>query len=449
MVPTRAERYVQLLGFTLVLIAAYLLRVYLLQGIEGHPTDINNFRSWCIHVSTHAFRDFYQSEVPGTAANWADYPPLYILILRGVGQVFMWTYDPGLSSEGQRAVLTFLVKQPAILADLAIACLIFYFFRGLGKTRLGWLCCLLFLFHPVALYNSAVWGQMDSLTLLLQLLTVYALFREKYALALVWSCLNCLIKPQGLILLPLVFFVMCWQRRWRDLAIGSFISGVIAYGLIWIFIPFRQVLPWLFAQYTRQAELYPYLSAQAFNLWSLWGFVIPDASWGEGLLQGFVLSPKWLGLGLFGGIYLALLILFWYRHPQNPSPEGFYWLFATSALILMAFFLFPTRMHERYLYSGLFFLLVAAGLNRSLWAAFGCVSVTHFLNLVFEYPGEHGVSDLWPVLMHLNAFTRLRLNEHIVVYHVLALLNLLVFAALCYAMYVRPLPKKALGESAV
>lgn len=420
------ERYLQLAILIALLVSGYLFRVSLQGIIDGHPTDINNFRAWCVHVTTHSFRDFYQAAVPGTGKNWADYPPLYILVLWVLGKIYVATYDPALTPAGHGAVLAFLVKQPGMLADLAVAVLIYWLLRSWDKARWGLFCAGVFLFHPVVLYNSAIWGQMDALTLLLQLVSVVLVFRRAYQSAWFISIVNCLLKPQGLILMPLLGWISLLRERWRETLLGVACGLAFTLAVTWIFIPLPQALPWLFHQYQSQAELYPYTSIQAFNLWSLLSNIMqPDDSWGS---FGFLLSPKQVGLLIFGAVYGWLLLQFkdLLADTRADRPR-FAGLITISALILIAFFLFPTRMHERYLYNGLMLLLIAAGLNPRLWPAFIALSVSHFLNLVFEFPGSWNITGPLSALYRLNDFVRMPLWGEYRVYHGLALLNLLVF----------------------
>jgi hypothetical protein len=82
------------------------------------------------------------------------------------------------------------------------------------------------------------------------------------------------------------------------------------------------------------------------------------------------------------------------------------------ALSLLVFYIFLTRMHERYLFPFFLPFLVACVLARSqvLWAAFLALGVLHFLNLYFVYsyyalvfpPANEGPAQpLWQFLYDL------------------------------------------------
>lgn len=387
------------LVLSLCLLLGLALRLALAPLVKGHPTDIQNFLAWCVYVSRDGLFALYHN--PGV---FCDYPPLYPLVLRGLGAVAE-SLQPSMSG------FVTLLKTPAILADLGCSLLIYRLLRQGPGARWALGGALLYLLHPVSLYLSAVWGQIDSLTLLLQLLALERTQRGHHAQGLVLSALNILLKPQGLILLPLQICVALRDRAWRDLALGTLGSCLLAIGLS---LPVTQelgsTLPWLWQQYSAQAALYPHSSIQAFNLWGLSGMWLPDH---RSLLTQQEHAVWWLqhrswGLLAFASAYA--LALWQYLRRAKDNPNAALWL--SAALILLAFFLLPTRMHERYLFSGLFVLIPAMAYAPRLKLLFGLYSGTLLLNLLWEFPGQHaarleaiGAQALQPVLGMTQALT--------------------------------------------
>ena len=103
--------------------------------------------------------EFYQ---PGYLA---DYPPgyMYVLwLLGGIGELFRPIF--GLS------ITPGLVKIPGILADAGVAWVLFLYARRFGDgwlgswsgERLGLVAAVIYLFNPGTIFDSAVWGQVDS-----------------------------------------------------------------------------------------------------------------------------------------------------------------------------------------------------------------------------------------------------------------------------------------------
>ncbi|MEZ0373144.1 MAG: glycosyltransferase family 39 protein, partial [Candidatus Sericytochromatia bacterium] len=407
-----------------------------------HPTDIVNFKAWSMHAARHPFSEFYKS-VNDKAGIWADYPPLYILVLWLMGRVQMLV-DPNFS-HWQGPLFTLLIKLPAILADLG--CMAFFILILKRYIPLGMACfaALVFGLHPAVLYESALWGQIDSITLLLQLAAIWLLLRKDYAAAVLVTTLNILVKPQGLILLPLILAVTLYRRQFVHLAVGLGSSLVVTFVLTSMFVPVEQILPWLWDQYGRQAVLYPYSSIQAFNLWSLSGMWASDVSRGIfGIGEGapsLLFQHKTWGLLLFSLAYAGSLYFFW-RKDREGVPEGVN-LWHTSTLIMLAFFLFPTRMHERYLYSGLFLLLGSSLLQRRLSWLFWLLSGSFLLNLFYELPGHKVELKFGDAFYFLNNMLDGRLAQgfpgNITWYKAIAFINLLIFAQIVYILVKYPL----------
>lgn len=398
------------------------LRCALAPLVRGLPFDITTFYTWAIYLTQNGLHTiYYDSEV------FCDYPPLYLLVLRGLG----WLIKTFSLDEHQ---IILVLKMPAILADLACGLLIYKIFSFSGRSRLALTAAALMILHPVSIYDSAIWGQIDSLTLFFQLISIFAVLRGYFVFALVLSALNILIKPQGLILLPIVLLVIIQARAWKALLLGTLASFLTAIVVTFPFtLNLAETLPLLWNNYLKQAALYPYSAVQTFNFWGLTGMWLPDqrniftnqpeAIW-------FLQHRTW-GLVFFGSA-LGLSLLYCKRLLTHNRAQVI-WL--SSAFLLSAFFMFPTRMHERYLFSGLFFALAGATFDPRLWWAFGVYSVTQFLNLLYVFPGE---------TLYLLEEPGISLNQLIVDFNLrimpwvtdlIIVLNLLVFGMLSYYLF--------------
>jgi 4-amino-4-deoxy-L-arabinose transferase-like glycosyltransferase len=120
---------------------------------------------------------------------------------------------------------------------------------------------------------------------------------------------------------------------------------------------------------------YSYTSVNAFNIWSWTGFWVADTS-------------KSLGLKLsdWGIIFLtsAVLIAIVRFRKGLDKKENFYLLFA---IMCLSFFVFPTKVHERYLFPFFAFLLTSLSLKESanLFFIYLITSLASFLNLIYVY----------------------------------------------------------------
>ena len=123
------------------------------------------------------------------------------------------------------------------------------------------------------------------------------------------------------------------------------------------------------------SNFYSYTSVNAFNIWSWVDFWQAD-------------SAKFLDLTLvaWGIILLGASILFAGFIFRKKLNQKYNW-YILFAILSLCFFLFPTRVHERYLFPFFAFLLTAAGLTKSvnLFGIYIVTSLASFLNIYYPY----------------------------------------------------------------
>lgn len=488
--------------FIALLVSAFVLRLLLTNVIHGHPTDINNFKGWSIHAAKNPMRLFYKGVAPEGQGIWCDYPPLYIYFLWGIGKFYQFL-DPSFQFWNQ-GLFTTLIKLPPILADIGCVALVVLILKRYVHIYLALMAGAFIAFHPAVIFESAMWGQVDSLTFGLQLLSIWFILKQRLDLALIVTALNILVKPQGLILLPLIVFlgvyknwqpfvviniasllivalsrllhypqlmyviVILWAylcikyfQQYKQLVIGGIASFATAFALSWPFVPLNQIFSWLVKQYTSQGDLYSYSSIQAFNIWAYGGHWKSDTTraifdlWTAPLSSPNTVAPvllqhKTWGLILFALAY-AYSLYYFYKKSKNAKDqkESEIALWHTCAIVCIAFFLFPTRMHERYLYSGLLFLAGSVALNMRLLWPYLALSGTFLLNLFYELPGTKLELKFPNVFYSVNNALKANVNMTTdwmipeLGMKVIITLNLLLFAYICYRMMRDPLQNEA------
>ncbi|MDP9483859.1 MAG: hypothetical protein M3P84_11645, partial [Chloroflexota bacterium] len=175
------------LGLALRLIIAYVL----LPG-SGFGADRSTFQAWAGDLAANGPFGFYERGF------FADYTPGYLYVLWVVGLV-----GNALGGIGD------LIKVPAILADVAIAWLVHSFVRELGGSRrAARIGAILFLVNPVTWFDSAIWGQVDSVGVVFLLLSVRDLWRRRPERASFFAVLAAIVKPQLGILVPIIAVVL-------------------------------------------------------------------------------------------------------------------------------------------------------------------------------------------------------------------------------------------------
>jgi Gpi18-like mannosyltransferase len=340
-----------------VLVFALLLRVALAPAIEGFSADVALFRFWSQKAAENLF-GIYQGDF------FLDYPPFYLYILFLIGKLagFM-----GLT--GQEPLYTLLLKLPAIIADIAAGYLIY---RVAKKHLAGaWpaLVTAIYVFNPAVILDSAVWGQVDSVLVLFLAFGYLLMDSKRPALAGLPLAAAVLAKPQGLIFLPIIFYELLKRKDWKLL------FKTAAYGIVTciaIILPFalRMGPAWIFKLYFNTAEGYKYATLNAFNFFGLFGANLkPDSE------TFFIFSYNKWGFFFIFAMLAFTAVLYWKGKGRQLPYVG--------ALILsLGVFILSVRMHERYMFPVLFFLLIVVILTRDKWSLifYGTASFTVFVN---------------------------------------------------------------------
>ncbi len=329
----------------------------------GFGVDLGTYKAWALRLADGGPADFY-------APNYfADYPPGYMYVLWLLGSIYK-----GLQINTAGALSTIIVKMPSIVADLVTSWLLYVLLRPRVEKRLTWIVVLAYTFNPAVIFNSAIWGQTDSFFTLELFLGVLLLLQRRIAFAWALVVVAALTKPQALIFMPLLAsYPGNWDRPERPLVAAASGIGVAAL----LTLPFMEPLG-LYTLYSKTAAYYAETSVNAFNAMALLGGLRQSDS---GILL-FMSYQRWallLVLLFFG--FIAYLI------SRRRDAEMYLYL---CFLLPFGFFMFSTRMHERYLFPCLLFLTLLLPRRPRLWALFGGLTVTYYLNL-------------WYILVALNA----------------------------------------------
>lgn len=336
-----------------LLLLAFFLRLILLP-LPAFPIDMTDWIAWAEHLTRVGPGSFYTTV-------WSDYLPAYLYVLWFLA--FIHRLIPQIPYE-------ILMKLPATLADLALGFLIFKLVREEKSPKYALLAAGLFLFNPLTFFLSSVWGQIDSFFALFLFLSVYFLIKKKEALAFIFLAISFLIKPQVILFLPLFFLYLRSLKSALSLLV-MFIITVFVLSLP--FFPHDPIFG-LAKLILKSASTYPYTSLFAMNFWGIFGTWKPDTT------LFLNLSCQIWGLFFLAlGVILALVSFL--------RKKRLLALYLSSSLIILALFMLPTRVHERWLYPFFpFFLILAARLNNwKFWLIYALLSIINFLNLYFVY----------------------------------------------------------------
>ncbi len=368
--------------FFLVIFIAALLRFFL-SFSPGFRVDVSAWYAWADRLINLGFNKFYDPKI------WTHYTPGYLYVLWLLGQIKKIF---NLSSQN---ILLQLFKFPANLADILTAILI-YKITLKKSLRWAWLGLIFYLFNPALIFNSSVWGQIDSLLSLLILISFYLLLeRRKPVFSSLTLAFAFLIKPQALFILPIMIIILIKNYKLKEVVkFGSLFISISLF-LSWPFFPHNPVfgLPQLIGQMSQD---YSVTTAGAFNFWRLFGNWQNDADFFWGL------SKYHWGLLIYIFSQTIILIPFCLKRRLK---KNYYYL--TAGLSLFSFFLFPTRIHERYLLPVFPFLLTAGISLKSLFLItnFVMLAILHFLNLFYIYHSYYPDFAKIPILGKINNLT--------------------------------------------
>lgn len=322
---------------------------------------MNDWKAWTIKLQNVGPSNFYSQNY------FSDYFPGYLYILWFAGYLSHF-----LSISVNSFQFEILIKSITTIFDIGSAFLIF---KIVSNYNENWakLTSVFYLINPAVVFNSSVWGQVDGIfTFFLILSSFYLIERKKIFKSSFMTGLAILTKPQSLAILPILLI------NYFHLKLEKIVKLLIILILtVFLFsVPFFPVNPifGLLQSALSSLNVYPYTSLYAFNLWAVIGWWKPDN-------LSFILNYKTWGTVLYivSVILIAIPLL-----KKKIDPKQYY--FAAS-LSFLSFFLFPTRIHERYLFPFLAFILIVAIIKKSklLFGAYILSSVIHFLNLWFVY----------------------------------------------------------------
>ena len=247
---------------------------------------------------------------------------------------------------------------------------------------------LYLLLNIAYVFNSMLWGQIDSIyTNLCFLAILTGVFYPVTSLLIYVLALN--TKPQAIEFLPILGVVWLYSvRKYKTLFTGLGAAALLQFIIV---IPFLNTggISKLFGFAAHAVDLYPRLSICAFNIWYL---IVPGNPYFINDKDIFVVvSYKTLGLILFtisaALVLWPLLKKMWKLRKEQllPDEQTYNLLFLGTGLLCLFFFYFNSQMHERYANPIIifFFFYGVASKNYKLYIL---ASIPYYLSLDKSFP---------------------------------------------------------------
>jgi Gpi18-like mannosyltransferase len=334
---------------------SFIIRLILFP-IQGYQNDMGTYISWFNTAADNGPRLFY------SVVSWCDYPPFNIYLFWGFGSL-----AEALNLFGT-PMAAYIVKLVPNIFDMLIGGLIFLFARKQSNFKLSLLATALYVFNPAIIFNAAVWGQFDAIYTLFLLLSLILALKNKPELSAVSCAIAILTKPQAIALLPLIAFVI-----FKKSGVKRFLFSVAAFAttILLVILPMQWSNPVTFLSdiYFGAYSGYTYISLNAFNFWSLFGFWINDANF-------FV-----AGWALFAGFTVFSLYTLNRRWSKIDNNQML--VFFVAFMLFFAFFMLPTRIHERYLFPAISILALMFVFTKKTRLFYGVLTATFLTNIAY------------------------------------------------------------------
>jgi Gpi18-like mannosyltransferase len=308
--------------------------------------------------------------------NFADYTPAYLY----------WLTIAATLLSGWPKILA--IKMLAMVIDYVCGFFIYKLVRlKYPEGRLPIFAFLAVILSPTVIYNSALWGQSDSIYTTGLVACIYFFCIRKEIPALISFGVAISFKLQAIFIAPVLLFL--WLRRRIAWYYFPLIPLVYVISVLPAAIAGRP-LPELLLIYLHQADEYKRLTWHAPNIYQ-W---IPNNLYNIAFPAGLILTTVcifWLGYRL-------------YKHKLELTQDRLINL-ATISVLFMPYFL--PKMHERYFYpADIFSIIFAFYFPQYFWVAivtqmtslFSYLGTTIFIKL-FSIPLAF---TIWFVVRHCD-----------------------------------------------
>ncbi len=369
------------LWLAVILLAGFSVRAW--YGLHDYAFwyDINCFKAWANATSYYGLKGMYSSGM------FLDYPPGYMYVLaltELIRNVLKLDYSG--------VIYTFVIKLPAIIADIAGGYFLYRVANDKLKEKWALFIAAAYVFCPALIFNSGIWGQIDSWYTLFMVLALYFVSKDDVMSAAIIYAVALITKPQALLFGPVLLF---WVISKRDIKIFFKAVGT-GLGCLWLLaLPFSQGLSplWLIDLYKNTFNGYRYFTVNGYNL-----YMLLDLNWKS--LDGVA------GAESINMIVIAICFVFCAWSYFRQKGEGK--IFSTALVFITVFFSFCTMMHERYMHPALLLALLSFiyTKNKSWLAVYITAAVSNYLNVAASMASQYsGVAVSRAVTVFISLMT--------------------------------------------
>jgi len=368
--------------------------------LPGNSLDEYEWKRWMASIHRYGVLNVlhHVSNDYGTAYYWVWWLVTRVYSVVGDNDYVERPVFPGQRYRPLAPPLHLLLKVPPIIYDAALIATVFVAVFALMARRnqrtdrrlLALAGAAIIAFQPAVLYDSAIWAQIDAAITAAMLGAIVLAGRRRSGWAgAVWA-IGFAIKPQPIVILPILLVLTFRTRGWRGLPRFA-ASAVLVLTVVfaaWVLHGDLAIILRAYRTAFRSDQYSDKLSQGAWNLWWFWQVSSHPLPHDAMFSSVWFLTYKRIGLALSLAAALLALSYAWRR----PNLRG---ALIAGAYTAFAFYLLPTSTHERFLYPLLALLLPVAVVERRWFAIYAPVSATFALNLFFVAPPVHDWSGRW------------------------------------------------------
>lgn len=394
----------------------FLIQLISTQFSIGYIQDTGLFRLWTSYGEKYKIWEYYTTE------NYVDYPPVYLCILYTVGKIASL-----FGVESSSNLYLCFIRFVPILFDMLSSLFIFKFAKDKIGDKNAITLALLSAVNPINIFNSTVWGQVDSVVTMILVGILIALYKKKYVAATGLFVLSFLTKPQMIIYAPLFGFTIFFDfieifkdKEERNKMLKSIgLSAIVGIAVLLV-VPIPVTggnYGLLIEKYKSALGMYQYATVCAANFFGAIG-----ANWVKNTEPFLFLSYKTWGFVFIVTMSIMVGIV---SYKVKDRTKIFY----LGAFTIATIYMFAHGMHERYLFSLFMILLIIYILKRDpkVLAVYLMFSMSNFVNCVQTLVKNHQEDFIYKdnTLFLLNSWA-----------------NILIYAFMVYIFYVALFKKK-------
>lgn len=393
-------------------------------GSPGYAEDLAQFVAWAeisrdgSRISPPGGLPMVYAERPGgSGRSWSNYPPGYLIVLRGLATVhdliapeseplsldLIRRIRAGSDDAGVRRAM-WVFKSPAVIADAVIAALLLLWVRRRLDERSAVIAGVVYALAPPMIWDSAAWGQVESVFVLPLLVAIEMGSRGRVEATAFWASTAFMFKAQAAMAAPLIV-LLAWQyagvdvKRWSRIVLAALVPAAA------ITLPFISQSGGLWRAYAGAASYYPFTHLNGFSAWFLSSPLLAPQLETMASSYSRDTTPLFAGMSarMIGGVCLlgSWIVVGTRLLRGRCDASVLQW---AVRVLPICFFVFSTQMHERYIVPAVALWLWAFNHDRRWWLGFSLVLLVSTLNMLWVWPGsgESDWTDLWGIVLRRN-----------------------------------------------